>query len=113
MAYVNQNIDLYAGEIRSVVVTVDDLNSGSVEDLTSATISWKVKQGSTTALSKTVGSGITLASDPTTGVFTISLQAADTSSLVGVYSHEGRVTLSDGTIATMFTGSFVVRATLI
>lgn len=114
MAWTNQNIDIYAGEIVSVVVTVDDLNNvPSPEDLTSASVSWKVKSGGTTAISKTVGSGITLASDPTTGVFTISLQASDTSSLSGTYSHEARVTLSDGTVATVMTGSFIVRPTLI
>lgn len=113
MADTDQNITLYAGEIKTVSVTVTDLNAGAVEDLTSATISWKVKSGTTTALSKTVGSGITLDSDPTTGVFTISLQAADTSSLSGTYSHEARVTLSDGTVATLFTGQFRVIPTLI
>lgn len=109
----SQDVEIYAGEIRSLVVTVTNNNDRAVEDLTGASVSWKVKSGTTTALSKTVGSGITLATDPTTGVFTISLQAADSSSLSGVYSHEARVTLSDGTIATVFTGRFVVRPTLI
>lgn len=109
----SQDIEVYAGEIRSIVVTVTNNNDRAVEDLTSASVSWKVKSGSTTAISKSVGSGITLASDPTTGVFTISLQASDTTSLSGVYSHEARVTLSDGTIATVSVGRFVVRPTLI
>lgn len=113
MAETNQNLTVWAGEIRSIVVTVWDLNTGAVEDLTSASVSWKVKRGSSTAISKSVGSGITLASDPTTGVFTISLQAANTSSLEGEYQHEARVTLSDGTIATVLTGRFTVIATLI
>lgn len=109
----SQDIEVYAGEIRSVVVTVTNNNDRAVEDLTGASVSWKVKSGTTSILSKSVGSGITLASDPTTGVFTISLQAADTSSLSGVYSHEARVTLADGTIATVSVGRFVVRPTLI
>lgn len=113
MPNTSQDIEIYAGEIRSIIVTVTNNNDRAVEDLTSATISWKVKSGTTTAISKSVGSGIALASDPTTGVFTISLQAADSTSLSGVYSHEARVTLSDGTIATVFVGRFVVRPTLI
>ncbi len=109
----SQDIEVYAGEIRSIVVTVTNNNDRAVEDLTSASVSWKVKSGSTTVISKSVGSGIALASDPTTGVFTISLQAADTSSLSGVYAHEARVTLADGTIATVSVGRFIVRPTLI
>lgn len=113
MADINQDIEVYAGEIHTIYVTVTNNNNRAVEDLTGASVSWKLKSGTTTVLSKTVGSGITLASDPTTGVFTISLSAADTTSLSGAYRHEARVTLADGTIATVFTGRFTVQPTLI
>jgi hypothetical protein len=113
MPDIGQDIEVYAGEIRTIVVTITNNNDRAVEDLTGASVSWKVKSGSTTHISKSVGSGITLASDPTTGVCSIALQASDTSSLSGSYSHEVRVTLADGTIATTTVGRFIVRPTLI
>jgi hypothetical protein len=114
MAETKQDWEIYAGENHTFRCFVADKNNAErATDLTSATITWILKQGSSTILTKTVGSGITLASDPTTGYFDITWTAANGASLVGVYNHEARVTLASGTIATTFTGTLNVRATLI
>ena len=113
MAEKNQDFDIYAGEIHSLVVDVFDKNNYDVAiDLTSATVTWLLLSGSTTVLTKTVGSGITL-STTVTGRMTIALSAANSSSLSGAYTHQARATLSDGTIATIFLGTVTVNPSAI
>lgn len=112
MSVSGQNHTMVEKETKVFTVDVVDQDDGAAVDLTSATITWRVKEGSTTKFSKTVGSGITLTS-PTTGRFTITLATGDTSGLSGQYEHECRATLSDGTITTLFTGRLVVQPTLI
>ena len=114
MAETSQNLEIFAGEIHTFRCFVADKNNRErAADLTGATITWILKQGSSTILTKTVGSGITLATDPTTGYFDVAWSAANGTSLSGVYDHEARVTLADGTIATVETGTLLVKLTKI
>ncbi len=110
MAENNQDFDCYAGETKSLVVTVYDKDDHDAPvDLTGATATWKMKRAGTTILTKTVGGGITFASDPTTGVMTIALSTTDTAQTAGAYTHECRVTLASGDVATVFNGTAQIR----
>lgn len=97
----DQNHQMVAGETKVFTVTCTNLATGALVDFSGAVITWKVKRGSTTVLSKS-------GSVTGTGIFTITLAGSDTTSLSGRYSHECRATLGDGTVATLFTGDLVV-----
>ena len=60
-------------------------------------------------LTKTTSSGITI-TNPTGGIFRITLSDTDTASLLGQYNHEGEFTDTIGNISTLFTGYFKVFA---
>ncbi len=105
MAVTNQNHQMFAGETKSIAVTVTNEATGALVDFTAATVTWRIKRGSTTILSKTVGAGITV------GTLTIALATGDSTSLSGNYSHELRATLADGTVTTLFTGMLFVLTT--
>ena len=115
MAVEGQNHRMFAGETPTFTVgPVKNKSTGAIIDLTSATITWVVVQATppySTIFTKTVGSGITVAS-PTTGYFTITLTSSNTDALSGDYRHECRVVLADSTEAVIFTGSLVVMPTL-
>ena len=111
MAAPINNHTMFAGETRTFTVTSRDDATGALIDFTSATIEWIVKDASgASVIDKTVGSGITVTA---TGVFTISLATAATSSLSGDYAHECVTVLADGTRATLFTGTLHVNPTLV
>lgn len=112
MSDTTEDISLYAGETKTVRARIfngDDPDER--EDLTGCSATFIVKDGSTTLFTKTVGSGIAVdtAED---GRLLITLSAANTSSLIGNYPYELRVTLADGTIATTTTGTITVLDTL-
>lgn len=110
MAAQAQNFRLYAGETKTITVTATNEQTGALLDFSGATIVWKVKQGSTTILTKqTGGSGISVTG---TGIFTITIDTGDTTSLSGNYPHECRATLADGTVATLLVGTMTVDTTL-
>lgn len=113
MAETNVNFDLYAGETVTLVIDVidKDANDAAV-DLTGATGTWVAKRNGTTLFSKTVGSGITL-STSVTGRMSVAISAANTSSASGAYEYQCRMTLSDGTVSTVQTGTMTVLESLI
>ena len=84
------DINLYAGDSRNIVVNVVDENNAPI-NLYGATIEWVLVSGSSVILTKAIGSGIML-SDPANGGFTIPIMASETDSLMGIYTHEARVT---------------------
>lgn len=113
MAERNVNFDLFAGETVTLVIDVADKdNNDEAVDLTSATGTWVAKRNGTTLFSKTVGSGITL-STTVTGRMSVSISAANTSSASGAYEYQCRITLADGTVSTVQTGTMTVLASLI
>lgn len=75
-------------------VTVTDA-AGAAVNITGATIKWSLKRNKSTsaALTKTTSSGITITSG-SGGIFQISIDAADTTSLLGDYVHDAVVTIS-------------------
>ena len=109
-----QNFTLTAGDTKSLVITVKD-NEGVAVDITGASVKWQAARsfGKASAISKaTGGSGIVL-TNPSTGVFTVTLDADDTEDLKGQFYHEAQVTLADGTIATVLFGTMKINPALI
>ena len=117
MAHNVQNFEIHAGDDLVIPVTVTD-QAGQPVDLTGATAAWQAARGTpekfskTPALSKATGSGIVL-TDPASGTFEITLAAADTEGLRGVFYHEAEVTDAGGNRATVLAGTMTVLATLI
>ena len=105
----NQDFLMWSGDDKTITVTVYD-NDDVVVDITGATITWELSLNvdSAALISKTVGSGITL-SDPTNGVFTITLDPTDTDSLSGRYYHEAEITDSSGDISTALIGHATIK----
>ena len=104
--------EIYSGVQKDLLVTCKTA-SGTPKDLTSATITYKIGDlyAGTTALTKSVGSGITI-TDATAGEFTISIDAADTASLAGTYTHQLKVTDSSGKSDIILTGTVRINSTL-
>jgi hypothetical protein len=114
MTHKVQNFEIHAGDSRDIVVTVVD-SQGGVVDLTGATIAWHLAQSARAAapaVAKSLGAGIAI-TDGANGVFTISLDPADTAALSGLYYHEAEVTDAAGHRSTVLTGVATVVPTLI
>ena len=92
----NQDINMFAGDTKDILVTM-------TTDLSGATIKWALKKrlNGTQYIYKTTSSGITVSGS----TFTIRLDVADTSDLSGGYYHEAEVTDALGNVSTVMTGS--------
>lgn len=103
---------MFAGDTKVIPVTVID-EDGMAVNITGATFTWEAARtvDGTAAITKTVGAGIALTS-PATGVFTITLDEADTDDLEGLYYHEAEMVLA-GDTSTVLTGNMIVEQTLI
>lgn len=107
MAALNQNFNIFAGDVVGLQFTVTT-TAGAAYDLTSATINWNLslRPGSTPLIEKstnTVGQ-ITVQSPATDGIFTVNLIAADTSGMAGRYYHEAQVIDSSGNARVVASG---------
>jgi hypothetical protein len=87
------DLSLHTGDTRDIIVTAKDLKDNSIIDLTNATIVCVIVKGETVVMTKTIGSGITVANPPTGGQFIIALTADDTKALLGSYTHQTRITI--------------------
>jgi len=96
-------LELRSGDTKTINVTVED-SSGDAKDITGSTIKWRLyidSDTSTAKVSKDTTDGITL-TDPTNGVFQISIAAADTSALdPGSYTQECELTDSASKVHTI------------
>lgn len=105
---------MFAGDTKSLEVALID-RAGQPVDLAGAQIRWALSAqpgGGAVLSAKTLGSGI-VCDAPETGVFTVSLDPADTESLLGNYVHEAEVVLSNGVVSTVLRGVVSVRPTII
>lgn len=103
MAKTQQNATMWQNEDKSLVFTV----TGTT--LTTATaIKWELSVTNRTAnlVSKTLGSGIT--ADSATQC-TVALDATDTTSLIGDYYHELRVTNATGSEEVVSAGTITIK----
>lgn len=99
----SQDVIVYQGEDVTLTYNLRD-TAGDPLDLTGWTASWRVwTPGNENILTKTV----TLAGDPTTGVCTVALAAADLAMAPAVYRYELRRTNS-GSVTTVVVGKFTV-----
>ncbi len=93
------------GDNIDLVYTISD-QSGSIENLTGGSITWKaLRSGSTTEKISKTG----VLTDPTNGVTTISLDPADTSSLGGTYAVEAKYTDSGSDVYTFDAGAIIIQ----
>lgn len=84
-----------------------------VYDLTGASISWRIMDGSTILLDATITNGLIEIVDAEDGRADFTIALADHSSITpGTYQHECEVTLDGGEVTTQFHGRFTVEESL-
>lgn len=111
MSHSTQNFEIHAGDSRDIVVTVTDSQGGAV-DLTGAAIAWQLARSAdaaSPAVFKSLGTGISITDGPN-GVFTVTLDSADTEGLTGLYYHEAEVTDTAGNRSTVLSGVATIIA---
>jgi hypothetical protein len=116
MTAIGQDVTMYQGDHKEIVITVYDEN-GYVStdpalnrlDITGSTVNWVVhkKYPGGIIVTKTTTSGIAL-SLPVSGELTINLIPSDTLNYSGDFLHECEVTDSGGNIATVTVGKFTI-----
>lgn len=110
----DQNIAMVQGDNKVLSITVTDA-AGAAVDLTDATIRWHMSKSVNkrpAALEKATGSGITI-TDAANGVFTVTLDSADTESLRGLFYHEVEVIDGSGNVSTVTKGKITIHPALI
>jgi hypothetical protein len=103
------HFEIWAGDTASITITVKD-EAGVVVNIAGAAIEWCLRQNlqaDTKAVTKTVGSGITITDGPA-GKFVVTLTVADTEDLSGLYYHEAVVTLGSE-VSTVIQGLVAVH----
>jgi hypothetical protein len=106
MARIDQNIELFNTEDKTLTFTVDNGDGSTAVDITGTTITWKAArhpQGSS-VLSK---SGVI--TDADAGEFTVTLSDSDLAGLDGVYYHEARMRDGSGNDTVVASGTLVVN----
>ena len=116
MTKFKQNFTMHSGDDKLIAASTSGSTSAA-KDLTSATVKWRVEipenVGSGCPITKqTGGSGISL-TDASAGKFEITLDAADTASIVGVFRHEAEAFDSSSKTATLFEGFITIKGDII
>jgi hypothetical protein len=107
----SQNFIIYAGDSKTVEVDVTD-NAGNPVDLTTyTTIVWKLAINAYTSaiVTKTLALGGITCPVPASGKFYVSLIGTDTSSLAGLYYHEGTIIDGVNNKTTTITGRAIIK----
>lgn len=92
-----------AGDSETLAGTATD-SAGTAIDLTGASIAYSLTDGTSTLVSKSVGSGITV-TVAASGTFSVLLDPVDTAGLeAGTYWHGAAVTSASGTVTTTLRG---------
>ena len=108
----DQNFSLHSGDSKSVTVNIVNAAGVAVDVSTASAVVYKVaaSPGSEALVSKSLGSGISVAGS----TVTITFAPADTATLAGgVYYHELEITDGDGNVQTAFTGYVLIEGDLI
>lgn len=107
MALTEQDFELFAGDDFILEFTVTD-EDGTALNITGASISWVVWDGSTAVLTKTTASGISI-TDAAAGEFRVTLAPADTYTLEPkAYAHGANVSIEAGAYMTVATGTMIL-----
>ena len=103
-----------AGDTKTLSVTVTEKADASATDISGAVIAWKLAQTlrGGVLISKSTVSGISITSG-SRGTFDITIDPADTASLLGDYYHEAQVTFSTEKVSTVLKGKMTVEPGLI
>jgi hypothetical protein len=110
-ALIDQDFDMFAGESKTIQVTVTD-TTGGFKDITSATINWALQKITTIIVEKTTPTEIVIVDGPG-GLFNVTLLPADTEGLgPGLYQHQAEVTDSTGVTEVVFSGTITLYANL-
>lgn len=107
MARIDQNVEVYSTEDKDLNFFVDTGDGVTAQDITGATIFWKLaKHPASTALITKSGSIIPPA---TGGRFKVSVVAADWAALDGVFYHEARIVDGSANDTVVASGTLVVN----
>lgn len=111
------DITFKAGNTILLKVTVTDLDTSQVLDLTGASIKFKFAKKATTALPEVekttaVGDGVEI-TDALGGKFEVTLDPADTVQLKGTRYYEADVVEAGGRVSTVISGTMTIEATLL
>lgn len=105
-----QNLEMFQGDDKIIRVTTLDTDGNAV-DISGCTIRWVWYKRSpyNLVMNKTTisGGGVEL-TDPTSGIFEITLVPDDTESLLGDYNHECELTDLNDKISTIMVGTVKV-----
>lgn len=107
MTLINQDVEMYAGDTKQLLVSVTT-PTGGVVDLTGATIKYVAVRGTAPVIQKSTTSGNIMVTDAVNGKYTIKLDPADTNALLGKYPHESEVTDALGNVSTVLKGTLKV-----
>ena len=107
------NFSMVSGDSKDIVVTVLDEND-QVVPITGATIVFilSVNEFSAALVTKSTGAGIVITNGPR-GVFTVTLDVADTEPLIGEHYFEAELTDAGGRVSTVVLGTIDIRKNVI
>lgn len=97
----NQNFSMYQGETKNLVVTVIK-EDGTALNLTGCSVTWALQRGSSgnNLITKSTPNQIAISGN----ILTVQLIPSDTTSLNGTFSHECKMTDTNGNVSELFTG---------
>lgn len=104
----NQNFTMYAGNNKTIVVTITK-EDGSAIDLTGYTSVWAIRQKESSTKNDAVITNVTGQGNQ----LTITLVPEDTQNLAGTYFHECQITDMFGYVSTVFTGMVIIHRSVI
>lgn len=114
MTQVNQDVILYAGDDKELIVTIYDEDDNIIDLTGLVSAQWILKKKATDEneiLNKSLANDIAITS-ATEGILTITFNAADTQEIQPrTYYHELRIENSNNKIGTVFVGSFIINPT--
>jgi hypothetical protein len=110
----NRDFSMFAGDSKTLSVSVTEQADGAPTNITGATISWQAVRSlrKTVVITKSTSDGITISSG-SGGTFDITLDPSDTASLRGDYYHEAQITFTTGEVSTVLRGVMTVEPALI
>lgn len=106
---------MFAGDDKSIAVTVTDGSTGAAVALTGATATWALATAPGTAalVTKTSADGDIAIGGDDANVVTVTLEPTDTAALDGVYIHELQLVDGASKTHTVYQGTIYVRGDII
>ena len=109
------DFSMTAGDSKVLEVTVTDADGAAVDLSGAQTIRWHMSRSVNSrpaTVEKALGAGITVTNGPG-GIFSVTLDSADTEDLRGDFVHEAEVIDEDGNVSTVLSGAVTISAALI